>query len=448
MTLYKTHLQKLQSGWEQAMSETGFETIFVTAGSSSPYFLDDQSPPFRLNPHFAHWIPDLDLQNSVLVITPGDKPRLMLYRPDDYWHASTSIPNEIYENFDVQRYNELGQLAQATQAHQAKTNRSACIGEQGIEPDESGSNLPRSEQNPPALISTLHYQRAYKSTYEIDCLRQASSKAVLGHFAAEKEFQAGGSEFEIHLAYLLASKQVESDLPYGNIVALNEHAATLHYQHYQQEAVADRRSFLIDAGARHMGYASDITRTYAARSSSDFASLITALDARQRELVGMVKPGLNYYDLHVKMHYLIADILVEFGIVKCDAETAFEREITDTFFPHGVGHFLGLQTHDVGGWLGSSSEFTNNPPKRFPALRLTRDVEAGQVFTIEPGIYFIPLLLESLKNSKMADLISWKTVDQFVPFGGIRIEDNILVTEQGFENLTRNAFAALTDSKG
>ena len=442
MTLYKTHIRKLQSGWEQAMSDTDFECIFITAGTSTPYFLDDQPPPFRLNPHFAHWIPDLDLQNSILVIKPGDRPRLMLHRPDDFWHASTTLPETINQNFDVEVFKELGDLSRATQQHQTKTNRSACIGEQGIEPEDSGSNLPRSEQNPPALIANLHFQRAFKTAYEVDCLRQASTQAVLGHVAAESAFYSGGSEFEIHMAYLLASKQVESDLPYGNIVALNEHAATLHYQHYQKARKTDRRSFLIDAGARFLGYASDITRTYAADNSGEFAELIAALDARQQDLVRQVKPGISYYDLHVNMHHLIADILVEFKLVNCTADAAFDNTITDVFFPHGVGHFLGLQTHDVGGWLGSSSEFTNNPPKRFPTLRLTRDVEARQVFTIEPGIYFIPMLLENLRKGNHANLVNWKRVEQFIPFGGIRIEDNILVTNEGFENLTRNAFSA------
>ena len=444
MTLYKTHIEKLQSGWEQAMSDTDFECVFITAGSSTPYFLDDQPPPFRLNPHFAHWVPDVDLQNSILVIKPGDRPRLMLYRPDDYWHASTTLPDSINQNFDVEEFKQLSDLAISARQHQTRTNRSACIGEQGIESQEPGSNLPLSEQNPPGLISNLHFQRAYKTEYETDCLRQASTKAVRGHLAAEAAFHSGGSEFEIHMAYLLASQQVESDLPYGNIVALNEHAATLHYQHYEQSKETDARSFLIDAGARHQGYASDITRTYAADKNGDFAHLIAALDAQQQALVNQVKPGINYYELHVNMHHLIADILVEFKLVNCSAEAAFDNKITDVFFPHGVGHFLGLQTHDVGGWLGSSSEFTNNPPKRFPALRLTRDVEAGQVFTIEPGIYFIPMLLRGLRESKHANLIDWTRVAHFLPFGGIRIEDNILVTADGFENFTRDAFSSLS----
>jgi len=250
------------------------------------------------------------------------------------------------------------------------------------------------------------------------------------------------------MAYLLASKQVESDLPYGNIVALNEHAATLHYQHYEQVPEADRRSFLIDAGARHLGFASDITRTYAADNSSEFARLISALDARQQALVNQVRPGISYYDLHVNMHHLIAEILVEFKLVNCSAEAAFDNRITDVFFPHGVGHFLGLQTHDVGGWLGSSPEFTNDPPKRFPALRLTREVESRQVFTIEPGIYFIPVLLKKLRAGQQASLINWQRVEYFLPFGGIRIEDNILVTNNGFVNLTRDAFSSLTSKTG
>ncbi len=129
--------------------------------------------------------------------------------------------------------------------------------------------------------------------------------------------------------------------------------------------------------------------------------------------------------------------------MSCSAEAAFELGITRTFLPHGLGHLLGIQTHDVGGQQTSPTGGLSPPPTAYPALRLTRTVEPGQVFTIEPGIYFIPKLLKELSASEHAQAVDWERVDAFLPHGGIRIEDNVFVGTESVENLTRDAFADL-----
>jgi Xaa-Pro dipeptidase len=215
----------------------------------------------------------------------------------------------------------------------------------------------------------------------------------------------------------------------------------LHYQHYDRTPPARRLSFLIDAGGKYRGYASDITRTHAV-ASGDFADLIAALDERQQRLANDIRPGQRYLDLHERMQREVGELLVEFGLVTCSAEAAFEQRITDAFLPHGLGHLLGLQTHDVGGHLASADGRVAPPPERYPALRLTRTIEAEQVFTVEPGMYFIPMLLDRLRNSSAAGSIRWRRVEAFLPYGGIRIEDNVRVTASGIENLTRDAFTA------
>ena len=114
-----------------------------------------------------------------------------------------------------------------------------------------------------------------------------------------------------------------------------------------------------------------------------------------------------------------------------------------TFFPHGLGHFLGLQVHDVGALLASGGGKQIPRPDKDPYLRLTRILEPGNVITIEPGLYFIESLLEQLRQPPARKSINWPRVENFIQFGGIRIEDNIHITETGNVNLTRDAFAAL-----
>jgi Xaa-Pro dipeptidase len=129
--------------------------------------------------------------------------------------------------------------------------------------------------------------------------------------------------------------------------------------------------------------------------------------------------------------------------VNLDANAIVEKRISSTFLPHGVGHYLGLQVHDVGGFQADRTGKTIPKPEGHPYLRLTRVVESTHVFTIEPGLYFIEPLLSELKKSDNAQHVNWKKVDEFRKFGGIRIEDDIVVTDNGHDNLTREAFAAV-----
>ena len=145
-------------------------------------------------------------------------------------------------------------------------------------------------------------------------------------------------------------------------------------------------------------------------------------------------------------HHVLAGILKDFGIIRTSAESAVESGVSSTFFPHGLGHFLGLQVHDVGGFQRDESGGTIDKPAGHPYLRLTRTLEAGHVVTVEPGIYFIPMLLAKLRASADAAAVDWAQVEAMLPFGGIRIEDDVHVTDGAPENLTRDAFAALAQA--
>lgn len=447
---YVEHLQIVQSRWNDALEAAGFDAALVAAGHARPYFLDDQAPVFRANPHLTQWFNDDHCEHSLLLVTAGQRPRLFFYQPEDYWHQAPEAPDRLSPFMDLQLYSDPAKLEAAALGAAQEINRVAYVGEQIGENlgEDASRNLPVSELNPAQLLSHLSYQRAYKTEFEVSCIRQATAAAVAGHHAARKAFATGAAEFEIQLRYLEASRQTQADVPYSNIIALNEHASVLHYQHYDRDPPTARRSFLIDAGARHLCYASDITRTYAADAgepgSETFAALIAGLDAAQLELIASIETGQNYLDLHEDMHRRLGRLLAESKLVHCSSEAAFDLGITRSFLPHGLGHLLGLQTHDVGGHQTSPAGGQNPPPEQYSTLRLTRPVETNQVFTIEPGLYFIPQLLRSLREGDHTRQVNWTIVEELMPFGGIRIEDNVLVTDAGTENLTREAFARLS----
>lgn len=437
MSTFIDHIRELESRWAQALTAAKVDAVIIAAGTSRPYFLDDQSPPFRMNPHFAQWMGGAECPQSLLLVTASGRPRLFFHQVEDYWHQPPVQP-DLQGAIDIEVHGSQESLMAAAIAAARRHNRVAFVGET----ETPGTNLPFDDVNPALLINAIHYGRARKTPFEVECMRLATATAVRGHRAAATAFDAGASEYDIHQTYLHESRQTDSDLPYSNIVALNEHAGVLHYQHYDRQPPVRRSSFLIDAGARHKGYAADITRTYASESSSDFAQLIASVDAHQQALIDSIAAGMSYVDLHEAAHQRIAEVLAEHQLVTCSAEAAFSRRITDAFLPHGLGHLIGLQTHDVAGHMTSAEGGMRLPPQRYPALRLTRSIEAGQVFTIEPGLYFIPMLLRELRKSATSADVNWPRVDAFMEFGGIRIEDNVLVTEHGTENFTRNAFNA------
>jgi len=291
-------------------------------------------------------------------------------------------------------------------------------------------------------LHRLDYFRAAKTPYELACLREANRLGALGHVAAAAAFAAGASEFEIELAFLEACGLREQELPYNPIIALNASAAVLHYQVLEKKAPPERHSLLIDAGAEFAGYASDITRTYA-RTAGDFAALIARMDEMQQSLCAGVRAGVDWRDVQLRAHELTAEVLRDADLIRCSTPEALDSGVTRIFLPHGIGHLLGLEVHDVGGLMRSPEGGEIERPEGHPYLRLTRVLQSGFVVTMEPGIYFIPQLLQAARSDGRSRHINWSRVDSLDHFGGIRIEDDLAVTPSGCENLTRDAFSML-----
>jgi Xaa-Pro dipeptidase len=290
-------------------------------------------------------------------------------------------------------------------------------------------------------MAQLDYGRAAKTPYEVACLYEANVQGARGHVAAERAFRAGASEFEVALAFMGACGQRERELPYNPIIALNEGGAVLHYQIQQREKPAKLHSLLIDAGAEFGGYASDITRTHS-HHDAEFAALIKGFDDLQLKLCAQVRVGLDWKDFHQASYRAISEYLREIGVINVSADEAIDTALTSVFYPHGIGHLLGLQVHDVGGLQGTPEGKQIDRPYNHPFLRLTRKLDDGCVVTVEPGFYFIDQLLDEARGKPIGKMIEWKRVAALKHFGGIRIEDNVVARPGSQENLTRLAFNA------
>lgn len=441
-SLYADHVTRVQSHWEAALEAENLPAGLVHSGSPVYSFLDDYEYAFRPNPHFRYWLPLGHHPDSALLIVPGRRARLFYYQPDDYWYLPPADPEAWWAGqFDI----EIVRSANGWREAVGAALKGAAVDLQDLaaigDAPALRTHIPAARLNPQRLIDRLHLARTRKTPYELACMDRAARLAARAHVAAEQAFRAGESEFGIHMAYLAACEHSDAQLPYNNIVALNEHSAVLHYQQRERAAPPQRHSFLLDAGCTVHGYASDITRSYA-HGDGDFADLIDAMDGVQRGLTGQVRAGVDYRDLHLRAHREIAGILEDADIIRVPADAAVESGLSAVFYPHGLGHFLGLQTHDVAGLIDNDSQPIPRP-EGHPALRLTRVLEAGNVLTIEPGLYFIDSLLQRWREQRDASMIDWDRVAALAPCGGIRIEDNVVVTDAGCDNLTRRAFAEL-----
>ena len=267
-------------------------------------------------------------------------------------------------------------------------------------------------------------------------MRAAADASTRGHLAALRLARPGMTErqlqIEIEAEFFRAGS---ARTAYGSIVGSGPNAAILHSSP-SARALASGDLVLIDAGAEYNAYASDVTRTFPidATFSGIQRDLYQLVHSVQKAAIASVAPGVEYKALHVAACLGIASGLVDLRILRGRPEDLVERDAHALFFVHGLGHMLGLATHDAGGCLAGRS-----PSDRFGLkwLRADLPLQPGYVVTVEPGVYFIDALLtDPARRETFADAVNWPLVDSLRGFGGIRIEDDVLVTDSGADVLT------------
>ena len=311
-----------------------------------------------------------------------------------------------------------------------------CLNESS---QERFSYEPELTTNSEALIEALNDARVIKTEEELECLRIASQVNNEAYKRVIESWKPGMYEYQAKAIFteVQISNGLQQDA-YNGIYASGPNSAILHYVSNTRQT-QDGELLLIDAGFEYQGYAADFSRTFPVngRFSADQAALYDTVLTAQKQVIEAIKPGVRMEDLHMMSASTMMEGLLDMGIVKGSLNSIMEANIFALFFPHGLGHFLGLDTHDVGGYP-KGMERIDRPGIFY--LRARRELEAGMVVTVEPGIYFIPALLEpALKNPSKQMFLNTEKIHQLMDFGGIRIEDDIVVTENGYENLTHIA---------
>jgi len=283
----------------------------------------------------------------------------------------------------------------------------------------------------PELRDALIVVRRPKDDVELERMRTAARATLAGFEELVSLIGAGRTERELQVALEAAFLHNGGDfLAFESIVAAGDHAAVLHFSPTAR-ALRDGDLLLVDAGAEYRGYASDVTRTYAVSGSFTAEQALVHETVRRagETAIAACRPGVQWHDVHRAAALVVAEGLVELGVLRGSPETLVESGAATLFFPHGVGHLLGLGVRDT----GPASDEARKPVPGLPRLRVDIALRPRQAWTVEPGIYVVPALLA---RERGRDGVDWDRVDELHGFGGVRLEQNVLITDDGCETLT------------
>jgi Xaa-Pro aminopeptidase len=290
------------------------------------------------------------------------------------------------------------------------------------------------------LIRAIVALRSIKSDEEIVQMEHAVNISREMHIIAMQLTQAGKKEYEIVAAIHAKALEGGGELSYPIIFSVN--GQTLH-NHYHGNTMTEGRLVINDSGAENdMFYAGDITRTIpvSKRFTEKQKEIYNLVLKMETESIAALRPNVQYREIHISANRIMLEGMKDLGFLKGDVGDMLAEGVQGLFMPHGLGHAIGLDVHDMEDlgekYVGYRDGLERSTQLGLKSLRLAKELEEGNVLTVEPGIYFIPELIDKWKaENKFTDFVNYEKLDDYRDFGGVRIEDNCLVTENGGKTL-------------
>ncbi|KAF2180632.1 putative Xaa-Pro aminopeptidase pepP [Zopfia rhizophila CBS 207.26] len=410
-------------------------TIYLEAQKSRLIEDNDSEAPFRQRRYF-YYLSGCNLPDSYLTYDmKGENLTLFIppVQPDEViWSGLPMMVEEALEKYDIDHV----QTTDTVNSHLASSSSSSQTTVYAI-PNQISDHitfLSYNTTNFDLLKPAIETCRVIKSPYEIALIRKANQISTDAHINVMKAVSKAKNETELEAVFLKSCiERNAKNQAYHSIVAAGENGATLHYVR-NDEPISKQLNLLLDAGCEVDCYASDITRTFPINGSfsSESLSIYNIVLDMQKQCTEALKEGIKWDDVHELAHKIAIDGLLKLGILRGSADEILKARTSVAFFPHGLGHYLGMDTHDTGG----NPNYADKDPM-FKYLRVRGTLPAGSVITVEPGIYFCRFIIEPyLKNPEQAKYIDEGVLEKYWSVGGVRIEDNILITPSGYENLT------------
>lgn len=371
---------------------------------------------------------------SILWIPPVE-PELVM------WAGLPLLPAQALARYDVDEVHTTNDLKNGLQLQQLLNIRDRAI---LVIPDRLDTSVfdhvvvksLNPQLNSQWARQAIEACRVTKDSYEISMIRHANAISSYAHEQVLASAKRARNERELNAVFVMhCHANGCKDQAYGCICAGGQNASSLHYLH-NDALLEGKLNLLLDAGCEYSCYCSDITRSFPlngkfTQESREIYDLVLRM---QSECMSMIKAGVLWEDVHMRAHEVAGTGLQQLGVLKKDVTlaTIMDSKVTCRFFPHGLGHYLGMDTHDVGGNAnyGDENEY-------FTYLRIRGRLPIGSVVTNEPGIYFREFpFAQELIDGKWDSVVNRDTLKRYWSVGGIRIEDDIHVLEHGCENLT------------
>jgi Xaa-Pro aminopeptidase len=416
--------------------------VILWSGQRSPRNYPANLYPFRASSHFLYFA-GIPLENAAIFLARGKLELFLDEAPPSHalWHGEMPNRKEIARVIGADAAFELSELpSRATGAATIAVQNTAtyCQQTQILNRPVALADAPQGIDL--ELAKAIASLRLCHDAGALSELRQAAAVTVEAHKAGMKATPTAKREAEVRAAMervIIAHDMTDA---YGGIVSV--HGEVLHNEQYHHP-LQPGDLVLADVGAETpMGWASDVTRTWpvTGKFSSTQRDLYEIVLAAHDACIDKIRPGIEYWDIHLVAASVIAQGLVELGILRGQVSDLVEMDAHALFFPHGVGHLLGLDVHDMedfGDLAGYEDGRTRSSRFGLCYLRLNRRLKPGMLVTIEPGFYQVPAILnDPTIRSKYKDVVNWERLAQFSDVRGIRIEDDVLVTEEGSEVLT------------
>ena len=431
------------------MTDIGSGLILLPTNEESPMNYADNTYPYRQDSHFLYFA-GLN-QPGLALLIDADKGTSTLFGDDlsiDYivWMGPQPTMAELAASSGIEETAPLanleGQLKAAISQGRTVHYLPPYRADRSIQLSQ-WLNIPLAEVASKAsvsLIKAVVNQRIHKSDEEVAEIEKGVDISGAMHVAAMQAAKAGILESALVGIVQGIAASDGGLLPYGIILTVN--GQTLH-NHYHGNTLKSGQLVLCDfGGASSLQYAGDITRTFPVNStfSNQQKEIYQIVLDAQMAAIAACQSGTRYYDVHHLAAKLMAEGLKSLGLMKGNIDEAVAAGAHALFFPHGLGHMLGLDVHDledVGeNYVGYAGELERSTLFGTRSLRLGRALQPGFVLTVEPGIYFIPELIDLWKKEgKFREYINYDALDAYRNFGGVRIEDNVLITPDGHKVL-------------
>ncbi|XP_023531271.1 xaa-Pro dipeptidase [Cucurbita pepo subsp. pepo] len=452
--LYVTNREKLLKSLRQYLADSARPLkgiVLLQGGDERTRYDTDHLELFRQESYFAYLFGVIEPGfYGAIDIASGKSILFAPKLPSDYavWSGEIKPLSYFKEKYEVSMAYYTDEIAAVLHEQYQELEKPLLFLLRGLNTDSNNFSVPANFEGIDTFeidLNILHpiltECRVVKSELELALIQFANDISSEAHVQVMKNIKAGMKEYQLESLFLHHTYMYGGcrHCSYTCICATGENSAVLHYGHAaapNDRTLEDGDMALFDMGAEYQFYASDITCSFPVNGkfTNDQSLIYNAVLKAHDAVISVMKPGINWVEMHKLAEKTILESLTEGSVLVGDVKDMIAEHLGAVFMPHGLGHFLGIDTHDPGGYL-QGLERPEEPGLN--ALRTVRDLKEGMVITVEPGCYFIDALLDpALENSKTSKFFNVKALNRFRGFGGVRIESDVLVTANGCRNMS------------